>query len=199
MITIGIDPGMSKDNPGGIAFINEDGSASGVFCPVETIDIYQVLLPYKGRAVVAIEELNLRHSDLLAPGKVFNIIKMLRHHQKCLDVCEILEFPIVCVAPMCWKSYWGLIGTFHNDYVSKAVLEYESAIDSIYQRIPGGRKIVPYSGIAAALLMAGWRKAQTDDSLGAIDAKRTESQAKTKARNNAKTRARKAEKTAVMA
>ncbi|MGL5065601.1 MAG: hypothetical protein ACRC62_36995 [Microcoleus sp.] len=198
MITIGIDPGMSKDNPGGIAFINDDGKASGVFCPVETVDIYRILLPYKGRAVVAIEELNLRHSDLLTPGKAFNIVKMLRHHQKCLDVCEILEFPIASVAPMRWKSHWGLVGTSHDDYVSKAVTEYESAIDSIYRRTPGGRKIVPYSGIAAALLMAGWRKAQTEECLGAIEDKRAESQAKTKMRNNAKTRARKADKKAVL-
>lgn len=199
MITIGIDPGMSKNNPGGIAFINEQGLANGVFCPTETIDIYRILLPYKGRAVVAIEELNLRPSDLLVPGKVFNIIKMLRHHQKCLDACEILEFPIASVAPMRWKSHWGLVGTSHEGYVAKAVAEYESAIDSIYRRTPGGRKIVPYSGIAAAVLMAGWRRSQDEDSLGAIEVKRAESQAKTKARNNAKTRARKAEKKAVLA
>jgi hypothetical protein len=194
MITIGIDPGIAKENPGGIAFINPDGTAHGVFCPVETIDIYKVLLPYKGRAVVAIEELNLRHSDLLVKGKAFNVVKMLRHHERCTAICELLDIPVTPIAPMRWKSHWGLVGTSFDDYVAKAVQTYESAIDSIYRLTPGGRKKKAYSGIAAALLMAGWRKAQTEESLNAIDEKRAVTQAKTKAVNSAKTKKRKADK-----
>jgi len=198
MITIGIDPGISKDNPGGIAFI-ADGTAHGVFCPVETIDIYRLLLPYKGKAVVAIEELNLRHSDLLAPGKAFHIVKMLRHHERCTVICELLDIPVTPIAPMRWRAYWNLTGTGVDDYVSRAVQTYESAIDSIYRLTPGGRKKKAYSGIAAALLMAGWRKAQTEESLKAIDEKRAATQAKTKAVNSAKTKKRKVEKKMVMA
>jgi hypothetical protein len=199
MITIGIDPGINIKAPGGISIIHEDISVMGWICPRDAIGIYRILEPYKGLAVAAIEQVGIRHSDLMVKGKVFNIEKMLRHQQTCIAVCEVLEIPVVLIAPMKWKANYKLVGTDVGDCVAKAVTEFPQAIDYIYQRSPGGRKIVPYSGIAAALLMAGWLRDQTNESLQILDDKKAASQAKTKAKNNAKTAARKAERKAVLA
>ena len=193
MITIGIDPGINVAAPGGIAVIAKDGGVTGLLCPKDTLDIYKILLPYKGKAVAAIEELGVRHSDLLEAGKVFNIVKMIRHHQACIDVCSILEIPFVLVAPMKWKAHHKLVGTSVSDYISKAIEEFPQAIDAIYQLSPGGRKKVPYSGIAAALLMAGWRRSQSDEAIDFLAEKKAIAVEKTKVMNSAKTRVRKAQ------
>ena len=193
MITIGIDPGINQKAPGGIAIIKSDGGVTGFVCPKDTLDIYKILLPYKGLAVVAIEQVGIRHSDLMVAGKVFNIEKMLRHQQTCIAVCEILEIPVTLIAPMKWKTHHKLIGADVSDCIAKAIEEFPQAIDVIYQLSPGGRKKVPYSGIAAALLMAGWRRSQSDTAIDLLAEKKAIAVAKTKAVNSAKTRARKAQ------
>ena len=193
MNTIGIDPGINVAAPGGITIIKSDGGVTGLLCPKDTLDIYKVLLPYKGKAVAAIEELGVRHADLLDAGKIFNVVKMVRHHQACVDVCSILEIPFVQVAPMRWKAHYKLVGTSVSDYISMAIEEFPQAIDVIYQLSPGGRKKVPYSGIAAALLMAGWRRSQSDEAIDLLAEKKAIAVEKTKAANSAKTRARKAQ------
>ena len=193
MITIGIDPGISVAAPGGIAIIAEDGGVTGLICPKEALDIYKILLPYKGLAVAAIEQVGIRHSDLMVTGKVFNIEKMLRHQQTCISVCEILEIPVTLIAPMKWKAHHKLVGTSISDYISKAIEVFPQAIDVIYQLSPGGRKKVPYSGIAAALLMAGWRRSQSNEAIDVLAEKKAIAVEKTKAVNSAKTRARKAQ------
>jgi len=193
MITIGIDPGINAASPGGISIIAEDGGVTGLICPKDTLDIYKLLLPYSGVAVAAIEELGVRHSDLLEAGKVFNIVKMIRHHQACVDVCSILEIPFVLVAPMRWKAHHKLVGTSVSDYISMAIEVFPQSIDVIYQLSPGGRKKVPYSGIAAALLMAGWRRSQSNEAIDLLAEKKAIAVEKTKAKNNAKTRVRKAQ------
>ena len=193
MITIGIDPGINVAAPGGISIIAEDGGVTGLICPKDTLDIYKVLRPYKGKAVAAIEQVGIRHSDLMVKGKVFNIEKLLRHQQTCIAVCEILGIPVTLIAPMKWKTHHKLIGADVSDCIAKAIEAFPQAIDVIYQLSPGGRKKVPYSGIAAALLMAGWRRSQGDDAIDVLAEKKAIAVEKTKAANSAKTRARKAQ------
>ena len=193
MITIGIDPGINQKAPGGITIIAKDGSVTGLICPKEALNIYKILLPYSGVAVAAIEQVGIRHTDLMVAGKVFNIEKMLRHQQNCIAVCEILEIPVTLIAPMRWKTHHKLIGADVSDCIAKAIEEFPQAIDVIYQLSPGGRKKVPYSGIAAALLMAGWRRSQSDEAIDLLAEKKAIAVEKTKAANNAKTKARKAQ------
>ena len=90
-------------------------------------------------------------------------------------------------------NHYKLVGTSVSDYISKAIEAFPQAIDVIYQLSPGGRKKVPYSGITAALLMAGWRHSQSNEAIDLLAEKKAIAVEKTKAANSAKTKVRKAQ------
>jgi hypothetical protein len=137
---IGIDPGAS----GGIAIYSKSGLGCSKMPMVEVhknghkrnrTDIEGLATIFADqkkdyRPIVFIEKVQAFGSDTDAPGKRFNIQKMLANYEALLTVIKMSGIPMIEVPPRTWQSYLGLVKKGVEKSQRKKI--YQRAAQSYY-------------------------------------------------------------------
>jgi hypothetical protein len=150
---IGIDPGITKSAPGGVAAIAPNGEAQVWTVPIAFLDILQLLTPYKG-AIAVVEDVKTWVQDCDSRA-VFRLEKLFRHQERCLCALDALGIEYVLVQPAVWQRALGLIGEGKDAAVSRAIALHPECRHQITVQSRNGRA-KDLDGCADALLMAEW-------------------------------------------
>lgn len=163
---IGIDPGAS----GGIAIFSKSGLGCSKM-PMKVVrknghkrnrtdveELSEILLHQKMdfKPIVFIEKVQAWGSDTDAPGKRFNIQKMLANYEVLLTIIKMSDIPVVEVPPRTWQTYLGLVKKGLEKSQRKKV--YLRAAQSYYPE----NKATLWNSDAICLVQFGRMKNQFD-------------------------------------
>lgn len=155
---LGLDPGISKRSPGGVAAIAPNGDAQVWTIPVSFLDILQLLRPFEGRAIAVVEDVQTWVQDCDSRA-VFRLEKLFRHQERCLCALDALGIPYQLVQPAVWQREHGLIGSGKDAAVSRAIALHSECRHQITVKSRNGRA-KDLDGCADALLIAEWLRFQ---------------------------------------
>ena len=142
---VGIDPGTNESAPGGIAYIDDDGSYGSVSMPRDTVEICREIRKVVNgyESVAAIERQWARPRD----GRS-SLFKLATNYGEILGVLAALDVDVVMVTPAQWKKDLSLA----SDGSSK-----ENSLAMARALFPNvSLKYKKNHGIAEALLIAKW-------------------------------------------